>query len=90
MRTTMAILAGLTVFAAVSVQAAPFSPTTMTSAELRSAPAMELIRQGCGGAGTAPIGVTAGVIGIGAAVYRVGKHTRGSRRCIGCGPCQAG
>lgn len=48
MRTTIAILAGLAVFAAVSVEAAPFSPATMTSAELRSAPAMELIRQGCG------------------------------------------
>ena len=48
MRTTNAILAGLVIFAAVSVQAAPFSPATMTSAELHSAPAIELIRQGCG------------------------------------------
>ena len=48
MRTTIPILAGLAVFAAVSVQAGPSSPATMTSAELHSAPAMELIRQGCG------------------------------------------
>jgi hypothetical protein len=48
MRTTIATLAGLTFFAAVSVQAAPLPPAKAIPTELGNAPPIELVRQGCG------------------------------------------
>jgi hypothetical protein len=48
MRTTIATLAGLTVFAAISAQAAPLTSLKATPAELNGAPPIELVRQGCG------------------------------------------
>jgi hypothetical protein len=75
MRTTIATLAGLTVVAAASAQAAPFSPAVMTPAEVRSTSATELIGQGCGWAGTARTGATVGIIGTGEASSRIGDFT---------------
>jgi hypothetical protein len=48
MRTMVPTVAGLLTLAAVSAQAAPLPPAKASPAELRAAPPIELVRQGCG------------------------------------------
>jgi len=51
MRTMVPTVAGLLTLAAVSAQAAPLPPAKASPAELRAAPPIELVRQGCGWGG---------------------------------------
>lgn len=48
MRIPIAALAGLVALMAVSAQAAPMPPAKATPTERRTAPPIELVRQGCG------------------------------------------
>ena len=48
MRTMVPTVAGLLTLAAVSAQAAPLPPAKASLAEVRAAPPIELVRQGCG------------------------------------------
>jgi hypothetical protein len=48
MRTMVPTVAGLLTLAAVSAQAAPLPPAKASPTEVRAAPPIELVRQGCG------------------------------------------
>jgi hypothetical protein len=72
-RTIIATLAGLTVLAAVSAQAAPLAAAKASPAEAATPP-IELVRQGW--AGIEAIGGTARATGMGVAATRISDFAR--------------